>query len=193
MGPCQRPADWDLPCHLKRHHVTGFGQFAADALLSDPTLQQDFRKALLAAIGRRPGGRWIAEDASVDAAWLPPSFPTLLRRKLAIPRCVNTVSIYLLFLLDIVVQLVVYVYVRRLWRWRFGTVRPEDEKWILALVVCIACVLVAVIFSVLHWWLPYVEEPHVILNAVLLSWFYLASHRMLLQQVATQVTESGKN
>jgi hypothetical protein len=91
----------DIVCQLRRHTLDHFGQHAMHAgILSDPRIIQGLRD--LVDQYRRTHPAWEGDNAALDA--VPTTMgPRWLRRIVSIPRCTNSLSLYLFLLIDAVV------------------------------------------------------------------------------------------
>lgn len=124
------------------------------------------------AIHAKRGVPWTPEDARLDVSWVPHGAPAFLRRRLAVPRCTNTVSLYLYLVVQIVLQVYVHTFIRRMLQ---RSERASDsEYWqrtiaspiVVALIsAAVSATLSQLTFSVINrTLLPFVDEPSPVFN-----------------------------
>ena len=177
----------DFVCQLQHHTIQNFGQHKRHhGLLADPVLQDALRQVVNTA--RTRAGRTDFDDAYVDAVpfrWGPPA----VRRFFAIPRCTNSLSLYLFFCVDAVL-FVLTVKLMRLIQMRHMT-RPlpeegesrwkqwyrehwDDIPYLAAFVITI--VGVTVTFHVTHRIVAWIEEPHFLLSLSITAYLFAYKH-----------------
>lgn len=171
-----------LFCLFRRHHLEGYGQWGGDMLLNQRGVREGIEAVLQrAAIALQtekttggPPSPWTPEDALLDVSGLPPSFPAVLRRMFAVPRCTNTVSLYLYLVLQIFLQLYVHTFIRRTIQHTAATPTGGENYWQRAIaspvVVALIAAVVAATLSQLTFLLinrtllPFVSEPNMLFN-----------------------------
>lgn len=162
------------------HQLVGFGQFDLQHCLADPGVQAGVSAVVQAWRDAHPAAPW-PEDARLDAAWLGEFAPDLVRRWLAVPRCTNTLSLYLWLLVDLSVQVAVQFALRRLMTVHWRPPSLSDEKWIFLTTLCLSFAVTTVVFRGLqHWAHPSIAEPHLLLRLLVAGWFYVVTHRLII-------------
>jgi hypothetical protein len=196
-------------CSLKSHHVEG--NAPRGGLMSGRVIDEKgrLRDAVINAIDDVVGRGGVrnagyenfgnaeadSENAILDSSRLSKRFPRWIRSNLSVPRCVNSVSLFIFMLFDILVWIVALkllrFYVRSVW----GLIpadKPTDspeqleeklswrsKRWWFLFVssTAITIGICTGVFSLLHARYPYIEEPFMVLTTVLT--FYMAASEQL--------------
>ena len=177
----------DFVCQLQHHTIENFGQHKLhNVLLADPVLQDALRQAVNTA--RTKAGRTDFDDAYVDAVpfrWGPPA----VRRFVAIPRCTNSLSLYVFLCVDAFLYVLTVKLMRLIQKRHMKRPLPEEgesrwkrwqrEHWddipyLAAFVITI--VGVTVTFKVLHHFVTWIEEPHFLLSLSITAYLFAYKH-----------------
>jgi hypothetical protein len=168
---------------LTRHNIHRFGQQPKHGgVLADPRVVQQLANVIDAYCHRHP--EWKGDDAILEAVpflWGPKWF----RRSVAIPRCTNSLSLYVFLIMDALVCITAVKLARAsLNRWcphfmengtdtflgstvlgAFITEHRRHLPFVIAVLVTIVVVLV--MFHFLHKFIPWVDSPHLVLTVVI--------------------------
>jgi hypothetical protein len=161
----------DFVEQLRRHTIEYYGQHAQHkGLLSDPELQAALRTVI--GYSRRTLGRSNFDDAYVDA--VPFEFgPAWMRRFVAIPRCTNSLSLYMFLVADVLTFLAsikLARFVVRRW------IKPEtddgDGPWyhtvlprLMSFPITIGAITLMFYLLKRKW--SWIEEPHLLLTVTI--------------------------
>lgn len=197
-SPCDGHGEYDLLCQLRRHTIAHYGQHQLHGgLLSDPALQD----ALRAVIDeyRLHTGKKGFDDAYVDCVPTTRG-PRAVRRFLAIPRCTNSLSLYLFFAVDALVFVAFVKIMRYIQRHHMKPPSEwveDDEKemqrtqfykqaqdwskkhwddipFLFAFLATL--VVVTLTFFVLHRVADWIEEPHFLLTFMITMYLFAYKH-----------------
>ena len=196
-------------CSLKSHHVDGnaprrglmSGRVAEEGGVLRNRVIEAIDRVVLDKNGNRNeryrefGTGEGTENAILDSSRLSERFGKWARTNLSVPRCVNSVSLFIFMIFDILVWIVALKVIRWLLQQQYGKIpadRPTDTKaeldalaarrskrwWMLFFSSTLFTIVVVTgIFSLLHGRYPYIEEPFMILTTVLT--LYMASSEQL--------------
>ena len=169
---------------LRRHTIQHYGQHRLhNGLLSDPQLCEALRCVVEGFRAQRPDP-CAYDDAYVDAV---PSTrgPAWLRRAISIPRCTNSLSLYLFMVVDALVFVGTVKVARALVERRRRSLPHDTDDWLVregALIVRVCGFVVTILvnwllFRLLHRRWDWIEEPHLLLTVTLalylLAYIYL--------------------
>lgn len=188
----------DLVDSIKRHAVDGFvtkRPLVEHIFHKDYGLIEALQEAQRASQKRFREGRgleWTKDDHRLHNTIVPhllrPVTPKWVRRELVVPRCTNTISIYLFFLVDLIFWAAMLYPIRalslRLWDnshlkekdpKEYARQEKKRERVVYGSTVVLATVLTTMSFKVIRKYADWVDEPHLILTALLSFYLLIGS------------------
>jgi hypothetical protein len=135
------------------------------------------------------------ENPILDSSRLPDTWNKWIRTNLSVPRCVNSVSLLIFMVVDILVWIVLLKVIRWMVQKKYGQIPADQDTdtpkerealkarrntrwWILfASSTLLAIVVCTGLFSLLHARFPYIEEPFLVLTVVIT--LYMAASEQL--------------
>ena len=173
---------------LRRHTIQHFGQHRRHrGVLSDPEVVTKLGDVIDAY--RRGNPKWNGNDATLDGVPFRHG-PAWLRRAGAIPRCTNSLSLYMFLVLDAFLCILCLKLIRAAFRkllpefMEHGTETVLGSAWLgsflsaqrqnlpFVVAVCITLLTVVAMFHVIHHYIPWIEVPHLLLTVVITLYMF---------------------